>query len=1065
MNWGVTVESRRIREVIPPPSSLRTFGTVGYGFDTARLTWSALRHCFHSGPTGYTSIAPGGEQPNYQLPSLNRVAQNVLTLHPVDLLIVDGAQANRHGATRWHNWVAHASVKHRPQVIVESWGEQDLFQEDFGPTAKAQFSMWTDLGYATRYRRMKAEQHNSAQIQTRIIVVRIRGEFATDTIHWTKESTLPPRPMSNMLTPFGIPGKAYAPFTLATNHIPDAMTDPMPNKIGSFIRTNKGVRRLQPDEVARGSGVPKEWIKPEVTLPTSMVHGTTSANIWEAVAASIRSLSRTGTTLSNMVDQTPVANTPVVTDDEEVQPFTPQEDAPWTWKPPDLSPGGAWYSKRVHNLRIASATLPDSELVYANGLKALEHHRTNYTETHPDPHHLQLLWWEFPPEHWEALRTGSSMNFLVEPKNSIQANGTMDKEQEQIGEDFVEELIALGVLEEVPTDDPLHCNAPLFCIPKAGQPGQWRVLANMRTGGQNETVGTDPVVLPRVNHLLEHLYAGGFSAVVDASKFFYQFETIERERKYLGLIHPVTGKHYRYKGLPMGAGNSPALAGRYGASFVRLLQQKRPDLFSGTITPNCWRAHYQEGTTYNPAHGFGMVWYDETGLPSVQVYVFVDDFLIHGPTYARTSAALTAFMDLTVDVGLLCHPGKLTPPAHVVKYVGFLIDTEGIPTLRIPTAKCDKALAMIDYFLDPPITWLFSGLAVAVISGVLESLVEATPNRAGRQHLSTLYSALGATSPEELPTDDTPALSLVHKRYYTKVVLPAGPRADLKWWRHILATGSCRSAYGLRAHVLTPTWGDGSGTGTGGTIEVDGLHLEQWMGAWETGILEHSSNWKELRTLALTLERLRENKEGRGRIRGSLVFYFTDNMVTYYIVHSGRSKSPALQTQIAYIKDLERELGIRLEPIHVPGKAMILQGTDGLSRGVWISDDHVHRPGPSVTAAVFEPVPPHPDLPSWAASLCDSPVKPSFERWDQHWDTTRILNGHTLWLPPPTVARQLLYFLLALWTECPTTTSMIILLPRVLQRDWNQVSRYVIEIGTYAPTVVPTYSLPLLPIP
>ena len=30
-----------------------------------------------------------------------------------------------------------------------------------------------------------------------------------------------------------------------------------------------------------------------------------------------------------------------------------------------------------------------------------------------NPEQLQVLWWEFPREHWDALREGSRMNFLV----------------------------------------------------------------------------------------------------------------------------------------------------------------------------------------------------------------------------------------------------------------------------------------------------------------------------------------------------------------------------------------------------------------------------------------------------------------------------------------------------------------------------------------------------------------------------------------------------------------------------------------------------------------------------
>jgi hypothetical protein len=52
----------------------------------------------------------------------------------------------------------------------------------------------------------------------------------------------------------------------------------------------------------------------------------------------------------------------------------------------------------------AAATLPNPQKIIKEGKHMLDVRRSNYTETHPDPTHLQILWWEFCPEHWEDLR-------------------------------------------------------------------------------------------------------------------------------------------------------------------------------------------------------------------------------------------------------------------------------------------------------------------------------------------------------------------------------------------------------------------------------------------------------------------------------------------------------------------------------------------------------------------------------------------------------------------------------------------------------------------------------------
>ena len=163
----------------------------------------------------------------------------------------------------------------------------------------------------------------------------------------------------------------------------------------------------------------------------------------------------------------------------------------------------------------------------------------------------------------------------------------------QVAIEFVDELIHLGSIEECLLDDPLITNPPLFVVPKTGKESiQWRVIADMKRGGQNSAIAKDPVYLPRVDTILPQMYSGGWSAVIDASKFFYQFKMCVSERKLLGLIHPGTGVHYRYRGLPMGSANSPAISGRLGASFLHQLQERFP-VFTGIPWDNTWRSQLE----------------------------------------------------------------------------------------------------------------------------------------------------------------------------------------------------------------------------------------------------------------------------------------------------------------------------------------------------------------------------------------------------------------------------------------------------------------------------------------
>ena len=96
---------------------------------------------------------------------------------------------------------------------------------------------------------------------------------------------------------------------------------------------------------------------------------------------------------------------------------------------------------------------------------------------------------------------------------------------------------------------------------------------------------------------------------------------------------------------------------------------------------------------------------------------------------------------------------------------------------------------------------------------------------------------------------------------------------------------------------MVPMFGDGSGTGTGGTVKYpkevkpvmtdENVTLEMWLGAWSPHVFYHTSNWKEARTLLKSLQRAATNAEIKKKVRGTTFFYFTDNMVIYYI-HSPR---------------------------------------------------------------------------------------------------------------------------------------------------------------------------------
>jgi hypothetical protein len=60
----------------------------------------------------------------------------------------------------------------------------------------------------------------------------------------------------------------------------------------------------------------------------------------------------------------------------------------------------------------------------------------------PDkPKHLVVLWWNWPPEHWDELQDMASMNFLQEPPPGLVDNSAMTADQLETTISSVNELI------------------------------------------------------------------------------------------------------------------------------------------------------------------------------------------------------------------------------------------------------------------------------------------------------------------------------------------------------------------------------------------------------------------------------------------------------------------------------------------------------------------------------------------------------------------------------------------------------------------------------------------------
>jgi hypothetical protein len=312
----------------------------------------------------------------------------------VDLLVLGDMSP-----PRISEWLKQIPPTNNPKLILEFWDPYWILK-DTGPMAKVQVTQWLKLGYRSSCQTISGLQVGGVVDRTWLVVARI-GEPLQAGWVWPKLSKEAVSPMSNCLRPMGIPKAAYRTTPLKTEvGLFKTERDAMPYHPGTIIATSKGNRQLLNDELAKGLSVPSKWLEglyPEGTI----LRDTISLHILESLSP-----------LLVNADEPPHQHPP---DPSEPAPDFPQsepDDSTFVWTPPNLSEGSAWNKQSALNLIAACRSYPNPGPMIKAGLVALCRHRSHYTATHPDPTYLQLLWWEFPCEHWDDLRNGSSMNFL-----------------------------------------------------------------------------------------------------------------------------------------------------------------------------------------------------------------------------------------------------------------------------------------------------------------------------------------------------------------------------------------------------------------------------------------------------------------------------------------------------------------------------------------------------------------------------------------------------------------------------------------------------------------------------
>ena len=636
---------------------------------------------------------------------------------------------------------------------------------------------------------------------------------------------------------------------------------------------------------------------------------------------------------------------------------------------------------------------------------------------------INLLWWNWSGPIPEELIAGYKLP-LRRPPPPSQPDNYDSANVEKVWKEFAR-MTDRGYMEG-PFD---HANGnvymthPLAAVPKKGS-DKLRIVIDMTATMLNECLVAHRFILPQVQDVAARCYPGAWLMTAGLVDGFYGVEVREEDRKYLGLRHPRTGKYYRYTRLAMGAACSPAAFSRLVAWAVKEADEY-PEFKVERVVVN--------DTDPNMPRVYGV---GRDGLPVATSDWFVDDGCIVAPTRERVVAAYKRLVWLLeARLGWRICQRKTEGPAQQIVFTGLVLDTIGAdvggPCTRLTAERREKCASRLQEFLGAH-AWgrKASRRDMASLVGELSFAANAVP--AGRCFLARLYDAVHEVG--RAPTGD--ALDYDRKVDVTKEAV-----MDLRWWERALDVSPCVVLWRSGSFALHRCWSDASNYGFAESLAVDEHEELPQMafthGVWPDALAQFSSNWHELATIVHSI------RTRALELRGAQVHYMTDNTTSVKAVNTGTVRSPQLMKLSRELKLLQARYNIGVEAIHLPGRMMMKQGTDGASRQApWLG----MYSGGETSHDLFSPV----DWPCFklngsilesisevrsAGTLDGSPAG----TWDGRVDWAgRDVFCHVR----PCHAQYVLGRLLEAQLRRGTSTSFTVVVPQVGMRAWSKFLKH-----------------------
>jgi hypothetical protein len=409
-----------------------------------------------------------------------------------------------------------------------------------------------------------------------------------------------------------------------------------------------------------------------------------------------------------------------------------------------------------------------------------------------------------------------------------------------------------------------------FLVPKAGQPGKWRLVVDLRHVNSHllelvcryETLKGVRGMIQRGDYLFSLDLADGYHCV----------PIHPADRKYLTFEVAGVGL-FQCAALPFGLSASPFVFTKTMRAFVTGLRSPLQALetyearqgaaaaSAAYVPPHARRARGPTLRSLLAEHGAAMA----AGVPTLP---YMDDFACSQPTLELALRARSYVDALLTLLGLARNTKKgCWEPTQRLEHLGLGVDTLAM-VFFLPEKRRDKIAAASRAMLALANARrnLVPKRRLAGVAGLVASAILAVP--LARHHLRGIHDALAA-----------------EPRWDRSVRLTPEAREGLAWLARIPPRHLSRP---MDAPAATAeVWTDASLHGWGAVLQVEGLRMEA-RGRWSAAeALEHI-NVLEMRAKDLAAMSFAP------QIRGRHVHFWGDNLVVTYVAGSGTSRSPEL---------------------------------------------------------------------------------------------------------------------------------------------------------------------------